>query len=54
MQSNLKTFIKKYKLFHFFKFSFEETGIVNREIMGRLMSSVDYLNVMTYDYSSAQ
>uniref|UniRef100_A0A1I8BNW7 Chitinase domain-containing protein 1 n=1 Tax=Meloidogyne hapla TaxID=6305 RepID=A0A1I8BNW7_MELHA len=34
--------------------NFEETGIVNREIMGRLMSSVDYLNVMTYDYSSPQ
>uniref|UniRef100_A0A915MV18 Chitinase domain-containing protein 1 n=1 Tax=Meloidogyne javanica TaxID=6303 RepID=A0A915MV18_MELJA len=31
--------------------NYEETGIVNREVMKRLMSSVDYLNVMTYDYN---
>lgn len=34
--------------------NYEETGIVNREVMRRLMSSVDYLNVMTYDYNSPQ
>ncbi|KAF7632584.1 hypothetical protein Mgra_00008031 [Meloidogyne graminicola] len=34
--------------------NFEETGIVNRDIMNRLMSSIDYLNVMTYDYNSPQ
>jgi len=34
--------------------NFEETGIVNKIIIERLLNAVDYLNVMAYDYPSSK